>query len=1435
MRDLIGAYDRINRVYRMYIESAFPFRSRALNEERRHLLARIGALSQLPVVETVPNYPSSKMTLAQASEALPAEYRDLYHLARPLFKEQQPLWQHQWDSLRTVIRDRKDIVVTTGTGSGKTECYLLPLLAELARESKGWAASQDRPAESYWWRVEPDKEDEEFGWRPQWGHTGRAAQGQHALRAVILYPLNALVEDQLRRLRACVESEGAHQWLDLNREKNRILFARYTGLTPVPGRRSKQKVKELREELQELEAQWEEVRRTGDPDLRNFFANPAGGEMWSRWDSQETPPDILVTNYSMLNNMLMRTIERDIFDKTKEWLAGDEHRRFFLIVDELHAYRGTPGTEVAYLVRLLLHRLGLDKRPDQLSILATSASVDEKNDKSKDFVRQFFGREWERFKVISSPEERPRPGALQAVRGRTKEFADFARAIQADPLATMRPLNETGNETHAAMRQLVGRLGRAPKAGESPEVALGLSLEQLGAPDALRAACAQAHDGTIRPTRADRLEPLLFQDPTVEPYPTDPAAIPGASPALRGFLAALSLARDPKDAERAVQPVRGHLFLHNQQGLWVCINPDCTHPHVCREERPKPEDVDRLRCGALHHETALSCSCGGRVLDLIVCEVCGEVFFGGYRAKRETDGDPLVILTPDMPDLEALPDDADLGDRTHGRYALFWPLAESPLPDVTYRSENMYHDWLAARLRISSGQLLVDEEEAGSGELAGKVYSLRPLAQRGRNWRDVSREEALPPICPGCGADYSSPQRRINTPLRWHRTGFQKACQVIASALVREMPEPKDGGQQPRKLVIFSDSRQDAAKLAAGIERDHYRDLVRVAMVQAPEEFRRSLTAFCRHLVEDFPRFANELAVQNGNLAAAAQEPGDAQDAERARWFEDFDEEIANRALRWARGRIVATDTALQDFLNLVGGYPSRFGLPHLAMAVFRELLRCGVCPGGTEFNILNYRQQANDGPWVPWWTCYDWQAVVPRPRDPLTGEQRSHISSLEQGLLAELMYALFPHKARTFEGLGQGWVTFGAAAALPSEQRQLLDAIIRMLGIRRLHTYRGVKRFIRYYPVTTLPKYVERYASAATGDSATQVSERLVEQGIIEGRTAEGEMSFLLNPRKLYLERPASQDREKLRGWRCPRCGSFYMHRANELCPECVGTRGAEGQGESVVLREEPLPRNFDYYFYLSEQSGGVFRFRSEELTGQTDKDDRPSRQRRFQEIFLGEERSRRLVEDRLAQRDDDDGSGGGHRAAPGRDDGQHASAAIQLPAARRPCGPARCGGFLRYHLLPRPQPRRLLLPAGRGHDRRGSATPLCGCGPQGHPRARVPERGAAAGVRGFAAGGMGSGRRGRECPAAAGGQRPWRVRLRRRVEAAAAQGGAVAPRGGAREKPALCPARAGRADRLAQQRRLRGYRAGLGPRGDAGRGAQVAPGPDRRNRRSR
>ena len=101
MHDLIGAYERMNQVYQWYIESAFPLRYQGLSEERKRLLSKGEILSQPPLLETIPVYPTSGLNLQEASQRLPKGYQDLYRLAQALFPDGRELWQHQWESLRS--------------------------------------------------------------------------------------------------------------------------------------------------------------------------------------------------------------------------------------------------------------------------------------------------------------------------------------------------------------------------------------------------------------------------------------------------------------------------------------------------------------------------------------------------------------------------------------------------------------------------------------------------------------------------------------------------------------------------------------------------------------------------------------------------------------------------------------------------------------------------------------------------------------------------------------------------------------------------------------------------------------------------------------------------------------------------------------------------------------------------------------------------------------------------------------------------------------------------------------------------------------------------------------------------------------------------------------------------------------------------------------
>ena len=122
--------------------------------------------------------------------------------------------------------------------------------------------------------------------------------------------MNTLVEDQLRRLRLTLNAPEVHQWLDTHRHGNRITFGRYNGQTPVPGSfDDKGAQKRLAAWMRDLARQSHDLQALPphkQAEIFGYFQELSGAEMLTRWDMQHTPPDILITNYSMLNIMLMK-------------------------------------------------------------------------------------------------------------------------------------------------------------------------------------------------------------------------------------------------------------------------------------------------------------------------------------------------------------------------------------------------------------------------------------------------------------------------------------------------------------------------------------------------------------------------------------------------------------------------------------------------------------------------------------------------------------------------------------------------------------------------------------------------------------------------------------------------------------------------------------------------------------------------------------------------------------------------------------------------------------------------------------------------------------------------------------------------------------------------------------------------------------------------
>lgn len=218
----------------------------------------------------------------------------------PLFKKlnnidfNQKLYYHQEQALRKLTNGR-NVVITTGTGSGKTESFLYPILNSILRDI--------------------EKGDNGPG-----------------IRAILLYPMNALVNDQMDRLR------------NILMNYTEIRFGFFTGET------EEEEYKNTREEL-----------------FKKFGTKIPQNEVISREEIRNNPPHLLFTNYSMLEYLLIRPNDFKIFNK--EYLR---HWKF-IVLDEAHTYSGALGIEVSYLLKRLTGLI--EKKPQ---FILTSATLGEK-------------------------------------------------------------------------------------------------------------------------------------------------------------------------------------------------------------------------------------------------------------------------------------------------------------------------------------------------------------------------------------------------------------------------------------------------------------------------------------------------------------------------------------------------------------------------------------------------------------------------------------------------------------------------------------------------------------------------------------------------------------------------------------------------------------------------------------------------------------------------------------------------------------------------------------------------------------------------------------------------------------------------------------------------------------------------------------------------
>jgi ATP-dependent helicase YprA (DUF1998 family) len=281
--------------YIKYLKTIKPFQDEWLRKEFARAIKEPEMLVKGPLVEISPPFETEVGIRGLVEEGV----------LSPLFQQlctldhlpyERPLYQHQITAVRKLVSGR-NVVVSTGTGSGKTETFLLPILNYLLREKE--QGTLDKPG----------------------------------VRALLLYPMNALANDQVKRLRGLL-AKYPH-----------ITFGRYVGET----KHTKGKAED-----------YFEKNYPGEPRVKN--------ELLSRAEMQETPPHILLTNYAMLEYLLLRPKDSKLFDG-----ATGQHWKF-IVLDEAHVYNGANATEIAMLLRRVQDRV-VQSELGRLQVVATSATL----------------------------------------------------------------------------------------------------------------------------------------------------------------------------------------------------------------------------------------------------------------------------------------------------------------------------------------------------------------------------------------------------------------------------------------------------------------------------------------------------------------------------------------------------------------------------------------------------------------------------------------------------------------------------------------------------------------------------------------------------------------------------------------------------------------------------------------------------------------------------------------------------------------------------------------------------------------------------------------------------------------------------------------------------------------------------------------------------
>lgn len=729
-----------------YLQTALPIHRRflKLREAAQKQFATETILIKGPYLEALPDFPK-----AQSIEDL--VQRDMLHCGfRHIDKNvyKRKLHRHQAEAIRLVSQESKNIVVATGTGSGKTECFLYPLVDALLK-----ADVKDKPG----------------------------------IRAILVYPLNALANDQLySRVVPLIVKEL---------EQYGLTVGRFTGQTD-PRKNREQFAEEY----------------LADSNIRKHFKDTIPDNwLLSRHEMLETPPHVLITNYAMLEHLLLLPRNAPLF----------HHADLrFIVLDELHTYAGAQATEVALLLRKLRNRYAPSNDIRCIGTSAGFGSGAEAKEKVLGFASRLFGFP---FSSVVTATRKPHHLLQKGEENFTISGDEWIHLHQI--LREVRNLEDESKRiciwTDRAIEMDINTMELIPENDSTP---LSSFLCKV-----------LARENSVRKVSKHLAENALSHLPSLsdEIFPEHP----NSREALTALVAICAYARETEN-DFPLLPARYHLFTRGIEEATIELE------HT---------DHNDEHAGKLKFKREFNnAETGKSRFRLLTCRKCGELYFEGFKNRNTGQlqsehigrGWSRTVYWLKPKEAYLIPVDSsedDISDQDVPRPA-FINLEDNSVKDQIDPNDDP-SEWLET-CEAKMQQPSPDDIDANP-EAPARVT-----------------------LCQSCGSRDSS---EIITPFH---PGDQAFSTTICEVLYAHLPTSKEKEkrhQMPgrgRNLLVFSDNRQDAAFFAPNFQRSHEDLMLRRAVINRLREGPVKLNAISSDLKGDKYLLKHGMTNRDGKPAA---------------------------------------------------------------------------------------------------------------------------------------------------------------------------------------------------------------------------------------------------------------------------------------------------------------------------------------------------------------------------------------------------------------------------------------------------------------------------------------------------------------------------------------------------------------------------------------